>query len=186
MSIKVIHNGTDAVTAVVSGLANVYSAQTVASYADQAAATAVHGGWTGYSEALAKYNSDYGDRGWHMYERRVDEAAENFRQTILTPGDTQQLLYVFKPLELDKYNADNHSATITPLLYAEASALGQTVAQVAATWQVKVAAWLGLAAQLEGARIAAKEAIRAATDEAAAQTAVDTFIATVSTLEGLL
>jgi len=99
----------------------------------------------------------------------IDGEAEQQRQRFITPGAGQALVYLAKVREAEAVMADARAPA--PILEAEAAALGQTVAALAAEVLAANAAWTRASAAIEAARRAAKAAVSAASDFAALKTA---------------
>ncbi|WP_126456742.1 hypothetical protein [Sulfuriflexus mobilis] len=108
---------------------------------------------------------------------RVDAAAEQARMQFITPGSGQAIVYELKRAELMAYEAAGSPvATDYPLMNERATRKGMTLAQVATEWRAKVDVWTGYAAQIEGLREGAKEAIDAVVDDASAQANIDAIV----------
>jgi hypothetical protein len=109
---------------------------------------------------------------------RIDTEAEAFCKGFVTPGETQMVRYQRKEAQARAYLADNN-ATV-PMLVAEATATGVTVATLAATVVGLADAWGAIMDAVEGARIGAKKAVLDAT------TAPEAVLAAQVDWEGLL
>lgn len=104
---------------------------------------------------------------------RVDAEAERRRMAVLTPGEGQALVYQRKAQEADACLAALASGQAAaplqyPLLSAEVGLTAPTLGEVAAVVRAMADQWVHLAAETEAWRLAAKSAIDAAPDEAAA------------------
>jgi hypothetical protein len=104
---------------------------------------------------------------------RVNQLAGECRAKYLTVVPGQSETYLLKADELRAYDA----ASIIypsdyPILLAEATATGATLAEVVALVRATRAAWLQLAAAVEGMRRGAIVAIQQATSEAAVHAAI--------------
>ncbi len=108
-----------------------------------------------------------------FYAARIDAEAEGMRALFITPGSGQALTYIRKEAEARAYVADNGAST--PLLTAEASATGVTVADLAATVIASADQWTAIGAQIEALRIGAKQGLSQAANllEIAQAAAVD-------------
>lgn len=104
----------------------------------------------------------------HELKSRIDDAAEAERGRYITPGAGQALTYQHKAAEALRY-LQSAGAGDYPLLSAEIGITGTTLADVAAVVHGAYQAWLAIGAQIEAARLAAKAAVDAAEDEAAAR-----------------
>lgn len=91
---------------------------------------------------------------------RIDAEAEAFCKGFVTPGETQMVRYQRKEAQARAYLADSNASV--PMLEAEATATGVTVATLAATVVAIADAWGGIMDVVEGARIGAKKAVLAA------------------------
>jgi len=98
----------------------------------------------------------------------IDGQAETTRTKFITPGSGQALVYEQKRAEAAAWSAaTSPDPADYPLLKARAERLNPTIpdySAVAAEWNVKAAAWLVIAAEIEGIREGAKEAIEATTE----------------------
>lgn len=99
---------------------------------------------------------------------RIDAAAEASRLKYITGGSGQALVYQQKAEEARAYAAATAPVDANyPLLDAEATATGVTVAALAQIVTTVTGQWIALAARIEGLRMAAKKAAsEAATIEA--------------------
>jgi hypothetical protein len=109
---------------------------------------------------------------------QIDAAAESFCKSFVTPGETQMVRYQRKEAQARAYLADSNASV--PMLEAEATATGVTVATLAATVVAIADAWGGIMDAVEGARIGAKKAVQDATG------VHDIFQAAVVDWQGLL
>lgn len=100
----------------------------------------------------------------------IDAAAEAARAGIATTGSLQALTYQRKEAEARDLLAGGTG--VHPLLEAEATATGVTVADLAATVVAAADAWLAAAARIEASRMVAKAAVRAAVSPAAIRAAI--------------
>ncbi len=94
-------------------------------------------------------------------QARIDGEAEAVRQQFITAGSGQAMTYLRKEAEARAWLADN--AAETPFLSAEAAATGTTLAQLAPVIVARADAWAVIGPRIEAARLAAKQAIAAAT-----------------------
>jgi len=95
----------------------------------------------------------------------VDQQAETTRQHYITAGEGQALAYSRKVAEATAYRTDPDGSY--PYLNAELGLTGDTLAEVAAAILSKDVAWTTISAAIEGKRLHAKAAIRAAVTVAA-------------------
>lgn len=91
---------------------------------------------------------------------QIDSQAGEFRQRFITSVPGQAQTYVEKKREALAYQSDPEGSY--PFLTAEATATGSTVATVAALVAGTAAAWRQLGAAIEGRRMGAKQAVKAA------------------------
>ncbi|MGV6871745.1 hypothetical protein ACUSIJ_03510 [Pseudochelatococcus sp. B33] len=99
---------------------------------------------------------------------QIDAAAEAERTRYITPGAGQAMTYQAKAAEALRY-AESAGAGAYPLLSAEVGITGATLADVAAVVSGAHAQWLAIGSRIEAARLAAKAAVEAAGNEAAAR-----------------
>lgn len=118
----------------------------------------------------------YGDDSLAMSKQEaisiVDTQAEQARQQFVSPGDLMSAVYRQKQLEAEGFNrvvADGGTPVPGdyPLMASRAERLGVDLADVAAEWTTKAAAWVQVAAAIEVVREQAKDDIRVVTDKAA-------------------
>jgi len=108
---------------------------------------------------------------------KIDTAAESARLKFITPGAGQMLMYEFKRVETEKFlAATNPNAVDFPLMNERATRKGVPLGDVATEWQAKSDGWMAIAAQIEGLREGAKDAIAAVVDDANAQTSIDAIV----------
>ncbi len=98
----------------------------------------------------------------------IDTQAEEQRQKVATPGDLMSAIYRQKQAEARDYNlvvdgGGTPNAGDYPLMVSRAARLGVALADVAAEWTAKTAAWVQVAASIEATREQVKEDVRAAT-----------------------
>lgn len=106
----------------------------------------------------------------------VDAAAERQRALYITPGAGQALTYKAKAEEALAVLADpSPHPPDYPLLSAEVGVTGETLQQVAQIVAHMHAQWQLVGGAIERARLAAKAAVDAAEDEAAARAVVPTW-----------
>lgn len=98
------------------------------------------------------------------YGAMVDAGAGWFRTLFITDVPGQEMTYVRKEKEGRDFLADGPGPW--PMLSAEAAATGQEIAQLAATVVAQADQIIALGALIEGKRMGAKKAVRAATTEA--------------------
>jgi hypothetical protein len=91
---------------------------------------------------------------------RLDEQAETFRLRFITGGAGQAVTYLRKEAEARAWLADNGAAT--PMLSAEAAAIGVTVAALADEVVANADQWVAIGSAIEAARRSAKVAMNAA------------------------
>jgi hypothetical protein len=90
---------------------------------------------------------------------RIDAAAEATRLKYITAGSGQAMVYQAKSDEAKLYAAATSPVDSDyPLLNAEATATGVTVASLASSVLSLSAQWIGLAALIEGLRMGGKKA----------------------------
>jgi hypothetical protein len=92
----------------------------------------------------------------------VDKAAEVQRETLITGGSGQAMTYMAKNAEALGWLANN--AYPTPFLSAEATAIGSTVAALAAEVRDAALAWQAAGSAIEAKRRKAKVDILAASN----------------------
>jgi hypothetical protein len=95
-------------------------------------------------------------------QKRIDEEAEVARHRYITPGAGQAITYIRKETEARARAADPEAPT--PLLDAEAAAIGVTVDQLVTEVITAADQWLVIGSAIEALRRGAKEAVNAATD----------------------
>lgn len=100
-----------------------------------------------------------------FYAARVDAEAEAFRCRFITAGSGQAITYIWKAQEATAFLADENADV--PFLEAEATALGMTVADLAAEVAAATAQWGQIGKAIEARRRAAKKSISDAADFAA-------------------
>lgn len=91
----------------------------------------------------------------------IDEAAEHVRLKFITGGSGQALTYLMKQQEAAALEVD--AGAPTPMLSAEAQALGMSVIALAVIVRAANAQWTIVGAAIEAARRSAKVAVEAAT-----------------------
>jgi hypothetical protein len=97
----------------------------------------------------------------------VDSEAEKVRARFITIGAGQAMTYTYKLAEAREFvQQDEPTAADFPFLNAEAIATGTPIAQIAALVLANAEAWSMVGAKIEGARLAAKAAVQAATNVA--------------------
>ena len=94
--------------------------------------------------------------------RRIDCAAEAARLHWITPGAGQAHVYRLKADEAKAITDGNPQPSATPMLMAEATALGVTVDALAATVRAQADKTATALARIEAARQAAKAALKIA------------------------
>jgi hypothetical protein len=91
---------------------------------------------------------------------QIDAAAEATRLKYITGGSGQAMVYQQKSNEAKAYTAAVSPVdTDYPLLSAEATATGVTVAALASSVLAVTGQWVALAAEIEGLRMGAKKAV---------------------------
>lgn len=101
----------------------------------------------------------------------IDAAAGAFRCQFITDVPGQELTYLRKEAEARDQLAGG--AGPWPMLEAAAEALERPIAELAAEIVVRADAWTMLGAAIEGRRLAAKAAVRAAGDKAGKEAAAE-------------
>jgi len=127
---------------------------------------AIEGGWRAESstEKLAVLKI--------QLQAAIDRDAERERLRYVTPGATQQAVYVAKEDEARRASAEQSPDPADyPLLAASIGIEGETVSDVAGVVLATAAAWRQIAGAIEAARLGTKAAIAAATTEAGARAA---------------
>jgi hypothetical protein len=113
---------------------------------------------------------------------KIDAEAEIKRQSLITPGAGQALVYLQKELEVGRFFATYRGmseAPITPtperfpFISAEVGITAPTMWEVAGVFQGAVSTWHHASAAIEKLRIAAKKAVASASNEAAIHKASD-------------
>lgn len=115
--------------------------------------------------------------------RKIDEAAGRARARYITTVPGQDATYSAKYADALRYIADSYPSDPAPYPWvaAEAAATGLTTTQVADRIQQLGAAWGGvIGPQIEGARLAGKEAIAPMTT----RTEIDAHVAAVGAALG--
>lgn len=118
---------------------------------------------------------------------KIDGQAEVTRQSFITPGSGQALVYEKKAEEARQWQAAVDAAAASsgdapvladfPFLKARAERLGPATPDyqaVADEWNARSASWVSIAAEIEDVREGAKEGVDAAGDAAAVQGIVNT------------
>lgn len=100
-----------------------------------------------------------------LLKSQVDDQAEAFRLRFITGGAGQAATYMRKEAEARAWLVDVGAAT--PMLAAEAAAIGVTVAELAAEVVVNADQWVAIGAAVEARRRGAKMALDAAAHIAA-------------------
>lgn len=104
----------------------------------------------------------------------IDEAAERARLKYITPGAGQAMTYAEKATQARECLAATDPLEADyPLLAAEIGITAASLVDVAAVVVAAHSAWIGIGAQIEGARLQAKAAIDAAEDVSAVHAAAD-------------
>jgi hypothetical protein len=88
---------------------------------------------------------------------KIDREAEEFRLKFITPGAGQAVTYIWKSMEAQAWLADPNAPV--PIIEAEATATGSTVAAVVAEVTAAMGQWKAIGALIEGARRGAKKAV---------------------------
>jgi len=114
----------------------------------------------------------------------VDAAASEVRARYVTQGLLQQQVYDIKSVEAEAYIAAGYPAKTSayPVISGEAAITGQTVKQLADLIVATKSAWLSIAGNIEGERIAGKAAIDSAVDIAAVESAKATVLSALGML----
>lgn len=115
-------------------------------------------------------------RAWAIAE--IDRLAEDVRQTEITPGDGQMLVYEDKRNEaLDIDTKRGIVGTLNPvdypLLQVDMAVDGLTLLQAADQVLARYAAWRQMAAAIESIRRGQKEMVKTSVDPAAIEAAPD-------------
>src|SRR3546814_9368824 len=95
----------------------------------------------------------------HLKEK-VDEEAEAFRLHFITAGAGQAVTYMRKEMEARAWLADNGAAT--PMLSAEAAALGVALGDLVAEVIAAADQWVAIGSAIEARRRGAKAAMNGA------------------------
>ncbi|AYJ86209.1 hypothetical protein D3Y57_09830 [Sphingomonas paeninsulae] len=105
---------------------------------------------------------------------KIDADAGAFRAQFITVSPGQEMTYVFKAAEAKAWVAGAPDADF-PFMAAEAAAGGRTIADVQTEVAYSSALFIKLGSRIEGARMAAKAAVTAATNikDMVAASAVD-------------
>lgn len=111
-------------------------------------------------------------------QAKIDRRAEAERLAHVTPGAAQAMVYQAKQAEARRYVEAGRPASLEgySLLAAEVPLTAPTAGELADLWLSLEARWLRAAAGIEARRLAAKAAVRAATNPAAVQAAVDAHL----------
>lgn len=121
----------------------------------------------------------------------IDRRAEEVRQTEITPGDGQMLVYEDKRNEALAIDANRAivatlSASDYPLLQVDMSIDSLTLEGAADQVLARYAAWKAMAAAIENIRRTQKEMVKISTDPSAIEAAPDAMSLTaVQTLLGI-
>lgn len=108
----------------------------------------------------------------------IDKAASDACARYITQGVGQSMRYTAKVNEVKAYlAADTPNINDYPMLKAEAEAVGEDYTTRAALIMAKNDAWYALGTQIEVARVAGKEAVRASADGDAAVAERDAAVA---------
>lgn len=110
----------------------------------------------------------------------IDNAAAQVRAKYITTAPGQADTYALKLAEANAYTAAAAAGppdpTAYPVLNAQATASGETIAAVAAAVLAIQAAWIAAAGRIEAIRVPAKAAVRAAVTADAASAAATNAI----------
>lgn len=110
-------------------------------------------------------------------KRQIDANAEAERLRYITPGEGQALTYSRKVEEAKRAMAENNPESANyPMLAASLGIDGDTLKAVAEVVLTMDAQWAIIGSQIEHTRLAAKQAVEAAEDEAAARAIVDAIV----------
>ena len=90
-------------------------------------------------------------------QAKIDAEAEATRLLFITPGAGQMMSYIQKREEASAWTLDNNA--VTPVISAEAAALGKTVAEIVADVQASAALWIAGEALINATRLGAKKAL---------------------------
>lgn len=122
------------------------------------------------------------ERSKAMYALMARVAA--IRLKYLTPLPGQDMVYLSKASEARAWLAAGSPADLTgyPLIEAEVGVTGADADEVTGVWLARAAAWTGIAAAIEHARLAANTAIADAADPEDVATAMSDFAAAVAAL----
>lgn len=124
------------------------------------------------SPAWTSAASDWLDRIKADLCAAVDAAAETERGRYITLGAGQAMTYQSKAIEAAALAGDaSPDPADYPLLSAEVGITASDLAGVGVAVRARQAAWAQIGAVIEGARLAAKHAVTAAPDAAAARAA---------------
>ena len=103
---------------------------------------------------------------------RIDAAAEDLRNSVVTPGSGQMAAYRRKEDQARDYLADaNPSVDKYPAIYGEVGITAETPQAVAEEVLARAAAWWTFGDEIERVRLAGKQAVKAAPSVAAIRTA---------------
>jgi hypothetical protein len=105
---------------------------------------------------------------------RIDAEAGAVRARFITVAPGQEMTYVFKANEAQSYVASDTDPTHYPFMRAEAAATDKTLDEVHASVLESTTLFIIIGARIEGARMAAKQAVNAA-DNANAMIAAATL-----------
>lgn len=122
--------------------------------------------------------SDVALAKWFAKEE-IDRRAGELRARFITDVPGQQAVYMMKLAEARAYLVDQNAAA--PHIAAEAQALGQTAAQVAAAVVATADTWnTVLSPAIEAARLGGKAAVDVAVDQAGVSEALSAAVATLA------
>ena len=105
----------------------------------------------------------------------IDADAEKERLKYVTPGSAQAMVYQAKLDEADRWDAAGNPPDLTgfPFIAGEVPLTAANAAALVGIWRGMQALWLPLAAQIEVARLGAKNAVTASGNVAAVKAAYD-------------
>lgn len=108
---------------------------------------------------------------------QIDSIATGELTAAISIGHGRAMIYMAKEKDAAAILADpSPTAEAYPLAAAELGITGDTLTDIATVWQSKAAAWKQFAAANEGVRLAAKQAVEAATDQAAIDAVINGLV----------
>lgn len=135
---------------------------------------------TALDNALFKAESLYTDKATQTAITAIDQAANSKRAEYITDILGQPTVYERKAREVVDYRTD--PTKVGKYLNAEVTERGMTLDDLTLEIEAKEDQWTTVDAQIEAKRVAGKDNVRAATDQAGVEAARDSAVSAIEAL----